>query len=181
MGPAPASRGVGPSERRRHHAVAAIIAALSVTELGGGRNAGGPIAAAAVGDALAEARVRGDAARERRGSGRRASSAAATSFETSWSTAASWNDAATSATGSVGMLAHEGHDRGLQPGEGEVGLAGHRPRERDRVAVAAAREAVDRGTARVAEPEEARDLVERLAGRVVDGLAEHLVVAVARG
>ena len=45
-------------------------------------------------------------------------------------------------------------------------------------AVAGAREPVDRGAARVAEPEETRDLVERLAGGVVDGLAEHLVVAV---
>ena len=39
-------------------------------------------------------------------------------------------------------------------------------------------DAVDRRTARVAEAEEAGDLVERLAGGVVDGLAEQAVAAV---
>ena len=71
------------------------------------------------------------------------------------------------------------HDRGLQPREREVeAVVEHRPRERDRVGIAVAREPVDRRAARVAEAEEPRDLVERLARGVVDGLAEDAVRAV---
>ena len=58
-------------------------------------------------------------------------------------------------------------------------VGAHRPREPDRLGIALAREPIDRGTARVAEPEEAGDLVERLARRVVDRLAEHAVAPVA--
>ena len=77
----------------------------------------------------------------------------------------------------LGVLADALHDRGLEPGEREVvAVVEHRARERDRVRVALAREPVDDGSAGIAEPEEARDLVERLARRVVDGLAEHPVV-----
>ena len=70
-------------------------------------------------------------------------------------------------------------DRGLQPGEGEVEAVrgqilrrGQATRERDRRAVAVAGRTVDDRPARKAEPEQPRDLVERLAGRVVDGRAE---------
>ena len=79
----------------------------------------------------------------------------------------------------LGMLAHVLHHRGLQPREREVvAVVEHRARERDRVRIALACQAVDRRTAGIAEPEEPRDLVERLARRVVDRLAEHAVLAV---
>ena len=103
-------------------------------------------------------------------SGAPTSSATAKSLSTSWSTTASWNDAATSATRASGSAPDVVHHRGLQPGEREVGLAAHRAREAHRVRVAGGREPIDRGAARVAEPEEPGDLVERLARGVVDGL-----------
>ena len=50
---------------------------------------------------------------------------------TSTSTTAAWNDAATSATVDVGVLAHVLHDRGLQAREREVvAVVEHRARER---------------------------------------------------
>ena len=62
-----------------------------------------------------------------------ASSAAASSLATSWSTTASWNDAATSASGASGSRAGVVDDRGLQAREREVGArraspAGSAPR-----------------------------------------------------
>ena len=71
-------------------------------------------------------------------SARPTSSATAKSLSTSWSTTASWNDAATSATRRVGRAADVVHDRGLQAGEGEVGLAAHRTREAHRRGIAGA-------------------------------------------
>ena len=77
------------------------------------------------------------------------------------------------------MLSHVVDHGGLEPGEGEVvALAEHRPGEPDRGGIAIGGEAVDGGAARIAEAEEAGNLVEGLAGGVVDGLAEHLVAAV---
>ena len=48
-------------------------------------------------------------------------------------------------------------------------------REVERLGVALARQAVDRRAARIAESQQTSALVERLAGRVVERLAEHLV------
>ena len=141
LGSAPASRGVGPSDRRRHQAVAAIIAPLSVHSAGGGRNARRPRGRGRLGHPRPEARVRGHAAADDEHRARRASSAAASSLATSWSTTASWNDAATSAHRRVGVAPDVVHHRGLQPGEREVELAGHRPREAHRRRVALARPA----------------------------------------
>ena len=66
MGSAPASRGVGPSDCRRHQAVAAIIAPLSVQSVG--RRAGRrprPVAAADLGDPGPQPGVGRDPAAER--------------------------------------------------------------------------------------------------------------------
>ena len=48
-----------------------------------------------------------------------------------------------------------------------------RDRERERLGIAVAREPVDLRAAGIAEAEQARALVERLAGRVVERRAEH--------
>ena len=178
-GSAPSSRGVGPSAPSRHHAVAAIIAALSVQSAGRREERpppGGPRRRAPA----PQAGVRGHAAAEHERPGT-VSSAAATSFVDQHV-----DDRLLERRGDVG-------DRC-------VGLAAHGgapprssgPRTRSR-AVAAASGAGTRslrrrpsrarrsiaGPARIAEAEEARDLVERLAGGVVDGLAEDAVAAVA--
>ena len=63
-------------------------------------------------------------------------------------------------------------ERGLHAGEGEVEPGDARDRKRERLGVALAREAVDRRAAGIAEPEQSRALVERLAGRVVERRAE---------
>ena len=123
FGSAPSSRGVGPSDRRRHQAVAAIMAPLSVQRsrrrqedapAGGGRDLGDRVPATG---SWRRPRRRSRAPARRRRRRRRAS------LSTSWSTTASWNDAATSATGVLGRLAVVVHHRGLEPGEREVGLA----------------------------------------------------------
>src|SRR5207249_4102626 len=59
-------------------------------------------------------------------------------------------------------------ERGLHAREGEVEPRDVRDREGERLRIALAREAVERAAAGVAEPEEARALVEGLARRVVD-------------
>jgi hypothetical protein len=59
-------------------------------------------------------------------------------------------------------------ERGLEPGEREVEPRYARHRERECVWIAIAREAVDLGTARVVQAEQASALVERLAGGVVE-------------
>src|ERR687885_2801947 len=64
---------------------------------------------------------------------------------------------------------------GLQPAEAEVQGAGGRPRQVERLWVAISGEPVELRAARVAEPEQASPLVERLAGSVVEGLTQHLV------
>ena len=79
----------------------------------------------------------------------------------------------------IGVLAHMIHHRRLQAAEAEVEpVVQHRPREADRLGVAVHRFTIDRRAAGVAEPEEASDLVERLAGGVVDRLPEQAVLAV---
>ena len=104
--------------------------------------------------------------------------AARRALATSTSTTASWNDAATSAVADVGVLADVVDHRRLEPGEREVeALVDQRPREGDGRRVALAREPVDGRAARVAEPEVAGDLVEGLAGGVVERRAEQPVAA----
>jgi hypothetical protein len=65
---------------------------------------------------------------------------------------------------------------GLQPGEREgvriITRPGERPGEGDRAGVALARRPVDGRPAGVRQPEDPRDLVEALARRVVEGVAE---------
>ena len=72
----------------------------------------------------------------------------------------------------VPEVAHLVEERRLEAREREVepGHPGHR--EVERLGIALLRKAVDRGPARVAEPEQARALVERFAGRVVERRAE---------
>src|SRR2546426_53862 len=68
----------------------------------------------------------------------------------------------------------------VQRSIGASAAAARDPRNRkgECVGVALACEPVDRGTARIAEPEQARTLVERLARRVVERRAEHVPVIV---
>ena len=71
-------------------------------------------------------------------------------------------------------LPHRVEQGGLQPGEREV-EAGHAgDGEREGLGIAVAGEPVELGAARVAEPQQPRALVERLAGGVVERRAEHL-------
>ena len=74
----------------------------------------------------------------------------------------------------VVQVAHGVEERGLDPREGEVEPGHARDRERERLGVAHAGEGVDRGAARVAEAEQPRALVERLAGCVVERRPEPL-------
>ena len=176
---APTSSGVGPSERRRCQPAAAIMAALSVHIARLGRNPWIP--------------SRSHASRICSRSSELAatpppstmpvaptSAAARRALVTSTSTTAAWNDAATSVGRHVGMLAHVVDDRRLQPAEARS--RARRPciarGNADRLRVAVERRPIDRRTARVAEVEEPCDLVERLAGGVVDRLAEQPVPAV---
>ena len=78
----------------------------------------------------------------------------------------------------LGMGADVAHDRRLQPAEREVEtVVEHRPGNAIAVGSPLIAIAIDRGPARIAEAEEPRDLVERLAGRVVDRLTEQPVLA----
>src|SRR5205085_7350337 len=61
----------------------------------------------------------------------------------------------------------------LHSREGEVETGDARDRERERFRISVAGQPVERGTARIAEPQEARALVERLAGRVVERRPDH--------
>ena len=129
VGSTPSSRGVGPTAASRHQAAAAIIAALSVHRAGAGQeDAPGrwPPRGRRPGPGGPSWRRR---RRPRTRVGAPASSAAAASLSTSWSTTAAWNEAADVGDRGVGVVADVVHDRGLQPREGEVGLARHRPRE----------------------------------------------------
>ena len=67
-------------------------------------------------------------------------------------------------------------ERRLEAREAEVeaGVARHRDRERERLGIALARDPLDLRAARVAEAEDPRRLVERLAGGVVERLPEDL-------
>src|SRR5581483_10021092 len=65
-------------------------------------------------------------------------------------------------------LAHRVEKRRLDAGEREVEPRDAGDRERERIGVAAGRQPVELGAARIAEAEQARTLVERLTGRVVD-------------
>ena len=163
----PPSSGVGPSTTSRWYPVAAIIAALSVQRCSGGRNAARPVASAS---SCTRARSREFAATPPPSTRLAAPTASApsASFSSSWSTTASWNDAATS-----DVL----HHRRLEPRERRRELARHRTRERDGAGIAVTREPVDHGAARVAEAEEPGDLVEGLPRGVVDGLPEDAVLA----
>ena len=123
--------------------------------------------------------VRGDAAADHERGDARGLGDLRAAWSTSTSTTAAWNDAATSATSTSGCLRTYCTTAVLRP-ENEKSLPSSSIGRGNAIAVgiAAAREAVDRGTARIPEAEEPRDLVERLARRVVDGLAEHAVLAV---
>ncbi len=63
----PASSGLGPSARSRHHAVAAIIAPLSVQSSSGTRNARRPVLAASSATRAAQRGVRGHPTPDRHG------------------------------------------------------------------------------------------------------------------
>ncbi len=66
----------------------------------------------------------------------------------------------------------------LQPGEAEIERAAQvRTRKRIAIRVAASRRLLDRRSARIAQPQQSRALVERLAGCIVDRLAEHRELA----
>ena len=71
-------------------------------------------------------------------------------------------------------VAQRVEERGLEPREREVEAVDAGDREPECLWIAVLREPVDRGTARVAEPEEPRALVERLACGVVERRAEPL-------
>ena len=77
------------------------------------------------------------------------------------------------------MTANVVDDRGLEPAEAEVeSTVGHGAREPDRLWVTLGRRPIDRGTTWIPEIEIAGDLVERLAGRVVEAV---VAVATAAG
>ena len=163
----------------RHQAVAAIIAPLSVQSSSGGRNAPPPgrlgrlehpgPQAGVGGDAAADARA--SARRPRRprrelrrrarrrpppGTTRRRRRRRRRGAARTWLTTA--------------VLSPENEKSNPSPA--------HRPRERDRGGVAVGASRSIAGPAGIAEAEEPRDLVERLAGGVVDRLAEQPVPAV---
>ena len=80
-----------------------------------------------------------------------------------------------------GLLGSEvAQDGRLQPAhrEVEVSRIRHRPREPDGSRVALGREGVERRAPGESQAEEPRHLVERLAGRVIEGLPEHLVACI---
>ena len=76
----------------------------------------------------------------------------------------------------VAKVARRVDERRLEAREAEVEarVARHRDRERERVGIAVARDPLDLRAARVAEAEDPRRLVERLAGGVVERLTEDL-------
>ena len=161
-----------------------IIAALSVQSAGGDELQ--PDAAAPRTSAVERARAAGALAATPPPSGQRLPLAGverrARAFATSWETTAAWKLAARSArrasTSSSGEVADRVDERRLQAAEAEVepGLAGSsRPGSVNALGVAALGLALDRRPARVAEAEQPRRLVERLAGGVVERLADHLV------
>ena len=73
----------------------------------------------------------------------------------------------------VTQLPHGVEQRGLQPREREVEAGDARDREVVRLGIAVAREQVELTPAGIPEAEEARALVERLAGGVVERRSEH--------
>ena len=77
-------------------------------------------------------------------------------------------------------LADRVQERRLEAAEAEVEprIVGHRARELERGGIAFGRLALDRRATRVAKPEQTRRLVECLAGRIVERLAELLVPVV---
>ena len=102
------------------------------------------------------------------------------SLATSWSTTAAWNDAATSATRDVGVRRTCVTTAVLRPENEKSGVV--EPSARGNRIASGSPVRGDAGrsrAARVAEAEEAGDLVEGLPGGVVDRLAEHAVAAVA--
>ena len=131
-GSAPSSSGVGPSARKRHQAAARDHRrVVGAQRAGSGGRPAGRRAARRRATLGAQRRVGGDPAADDDGLDAGALARPASSLATSTSTTASWNDAATSATADVGVLAHVVHHRGLQAREREVvGLVEHRPRER---------------------------------------------------
>ena len=178
LGSAPVSRGLGPSAASRHHAALPIIAALSVHI---GRLGRKPCSPSASHTSRNCSRSNEFAATPppRHRPFAPTSAAARRALLSSTSTTACWNDAATSAVLTSGFAATYRTTAVLSPlNEKSKPVVRHRPRERDRVRIAAHREPVDRRAAGVAETEESRDLVERLAGGVVDRLAEQPVLPV---
>ena len=82
----------------------------------------------------------------------------------------------------LAKIAHLVHERGLQPGEREIQPGQTlRGREGKRAGITLSRQPLERRAARVAEAEQPSPLVERLAGGVVERLAEHLVARPAVG
>ena len=69
--------------------------------------------------------------------------------------------------------------RRLQPGQRKIGIltAGHRPRQREALGIAARRLLLDQRAARIAEAQQLCGLVEGLADRVVDRAAEPQIIA----
>ena len=136
-----------------------------------------PVLVAGVEEVLAQLRVGGHAAAEGEALGADLA-AARRALCTSTSTTAAWNDAATSAVSTSGCWRTWFITAVLSPEKlTSRPVVAHRPREVDRLRIAVDGDPLDRRAARVAESEEAGDLVERLTGGVVDRLAEQPVAA----
>ncbi len=159
------------------------------TSAGGGTIRRRPSSSASSGEAGAQIRVGGDAARDHEraaapGSSVRNSAAARRVRSTRTSAAAAWKLAHRSfSSGGSRAVRPQPLDglaqRGLEPGEREVAarLAEHRAGQSEAGRIAGARGALDRGPAGKAEPQHLGGLVERLAERVVEGRAEPAVAA----
>ena len=133
LGWAPSSRGVGPSDWRRHQPAAATIAALSVHMARRGEEAVEAVLHAGVEEPLPQHRVGRNATAQRQPL--RADVAGGPPGlgheHVHHRVLERGGDVG---RGDVGVLAHVVDDRRLQPAEGEVvAVVEHRPRERDRV------------------------------------------------
>ena len=159
---------------------AAIIAALSVQRrIGGARPAIAALGALDL-ERLAQRAVGRDAAGEQDAPDAERRGRRGSAFRTSIFTAVAWNEAHTSATPSGAerrVLADVETHGGLEPREREVRRAVLElgEREPDGLRVPLPRGALHRGAARIAEPEELRDLVEGLAGGVVPRLPDQAI------
>ena len=160
-----------------NRAADAIIAALSEQSSGGARASRDAELAAAARRRLAQHRVSGNAADD----GERAGAGRLDGLGRPLDQGA--DDRRLIGGGQVGgraaAVANGAGERGLQAAEREVvaGAAHHRRRKGVRGRVAARRQLLEGRAARIAEPEQAGALVERLARRVVEAAPDHRHVA----